>query len=361
LEKVPRISFVAVTFLALLFAACGSGGGPPEENPTLGITSIQKMGATAIPNPAVSSGKSTSAKRLTKGFDLLFEEKLAHAAVGGTCPTETPTPFGIPGGRILLDEVFMILDEVQFNAASNSNTPGDEKEPGPFGLDLLNTDPNVEQSINISVPSGNYSNVRFRVKRVEDDTSSGTNQVPQFLIDKIRDPDSAAKRRPSVWIKGWISLDEAPATCRDFTFVTDRRWEETIPFNQFSGGDVNAVLELKLEGAFNAALNSLGKKARDLQFEIGQAPSPPLKNSVEVLGDPFLDGRKKDPEHGTPIAEAIADQLPFHFRVLVQRSDAIDFDDFAPDTSLIDKSAEPVSQDISESDFEDCTQDSDCP
>jgi len=350
-----HVGLIGLALLSLFFTACGGGDGPSGSEPTLGITSIERMGATAIPNNNIASGKPLMAKYFVNGIKSLFGEKTAHAAVG-TCPASTPTSFGIPGGIIWLDEVFIILDEVQFNLVSSSNSP-DNVELGPFGLDLLNTEIGISQSIKISVPTGAYKSVRFRVKRV-DDTQSSSSKVPPALIAKILDPVSSKKRRPSVWIRGLVSLDAAPTTCQDFTFVTDRRWEETISFSQFSGGSLDVVLELNLEKAFNAALDLLGKNATAFRDEIGTSNQNTLPQ--EQLGAVFLDGRKKDPDHGTEIAGMIADQLPLHFRILTQSASVIDFESAVAGT-IIDDSAETVSQPVNEADIKDCTQDLDCP
>lgn len=348
----PYISIFGVALVAISFAACGGGDGPSGNDPTLGITSIQSMGGTAIQNDSVASGKPTLAKHFMKGIDSLFGQRSAHA-VTAPCPTNAHISFNIPGGKIWLDEVFMILDEVQFNTSPTSSDSPDDVELGPFALDLLNTDPDVNQAIDITVPPGKYNNVRFRVKRV-DDTQSANSKVPARLIQKILGP-KGNKRRPSVWIKGWVSLGTSP-TCRDFIFVTDRRWEETIAFTTFSGDIVDAILELNLEKAFNAVLTDAAADAIEFRSEIG-VPNP-LTPISERLGDPFLDGRTKDKEkHGTPIAKMIADKLPWHFRILIQTADTVNFEDFPIGTTLIDDSASAVSQAIKTEDVTDLPED----
>jgi len=347
-----HVGLIGLALLSLFFTACGGGDGPSGSEPTLGITSIERMGATAIPNNSIASGKLAFAKSFMNEMNLLFEDRLAHAVTTGVCPPIAHTSFGIKGGKICLEEVFIILDEVQFNTSPTSSGNLDSLEVGPFGLDLLNTEPLISQFIDISVPPGEYANIKFRVKRIEDTPPPGS-KIPDLLRNTLFEP--TVKRRPSVWIKGCIDDGTTPLSCKPFIFVTDRRWEETISFNKFSGDTLDAVLELNLEKAFNSALNSLpnGATATDLKNEIGGG-------AIDNMGPGFLDGRKKNKAHGTEIAELIADQLPLHFRILVQAAAVVDFENSVAGT-IIDNSAKTVSQPVNEADIRDCTQDLDCP
>ncbi|MFQ5544253.1 MAG: hypothetical protein ACE5FY_07890 [Nitrospiria bacterium] len=326
---------------AMIFVACGGGGNPSGGGePTLGITSIEKMGATAIPNLIAETNSGLSSAFLNK-IDLFQRRNIAYALGPlSSCNISAPTSFAISGGKIWLEEVYVILDKVQFNQSVLSGSTPDEVAFGPFGLDLLNNDPDVEQSINIAVPAGEYKSVRFRVKRV-DDTPPADSQIPPSLINKILGPPGS-KRRPSVWIKGQIGVDDGTGLfdCTPFTFLTDRRWEETIHFKEFNGSNADdAVLALDIGKAFQSTLESTATNASDLSIEVGTFN--PKTEVQQRLGPGFLDGRVKDPNHGTAIATEIAEQLPIHMKVFIQ--EVSDLNGVPTGTTLIDDLATLVS------------------
>lgn len=324
------LKFWAMAAIGISLAACGGGGGGGTNTttPALGVASVQKVGATAIPNPDASS-KPSVASVLMKGGRMVFEPGAAFAA---TCPDPAlfATSFAVQGGTVRIKEAYAILDEVEFETEPSTDSP----EAGPFALDLTNTDDNVGQAINVSVPAGNYTAIKYRIKRVDDAPAPILNVTdPVSFRGKIL--DSAAKRRPSAYIAGTIE-ETAGGACTDFIFIADHRWEVRIPFQSGSAAAIEAVLLFDLEGAFKSGMAASGATAQDLIAEVGTG-------TADNMGGVFLDGRTKDPNHGTPIAEAITAALPRNMKVFIQSSGAMD--DNPEGTTLVDDSASRVSGD----------------
>lgn len=334
--------------IGLAVAACDSGGNGNDSTataPTLGITSVQKvekLGATAIPNSNVASKPVFASNLLGKGWSLAPRQAFAAA-----CPTTAPLFFGISGGKIWVNKAYAILDEVEFNREP-STTPSPEF--GPFALDLTNSDDTVGEAITIDVPEGNYSGVKFRIKRVDDNNDDG---VTPMVILNVTDSaafkdlimESKVKRRPSFWIEGVIEVDGS-ATCTPFTFVADRRWEVTIPLvgNLPAGSTtVDAVLLFDLEGAFKSGMGT--SDAAALTNEVGLLSNHPDFKLDHFMGSGYLDGRTRDESHGTPIAEAVAAALPKNMKVFIQSADAVrGFDDnlsVPEDRAMVISNADP--------------------
>jgi hypothetical protein len=318
--------------IGLAVAACGgTGGGSSATTPTLEIASVQKMGATVIPNVNITSKPSLISAAFSKAGRFSLRTGVAFAA---HCPDPSlfVTSFDVDGGKIWIKEAYAILDEVEFETQPSTGSP----EVGPFALDLTNTDVNVGQAINMNVPAGNYSSVKFRIKRVEDDASPILN-VTDPASFKAKVLDNNAKRRPSVYIAGTIQATAGDA-CKEFIFIADHRWEVRIPFRSASASPAaaEAVLLFDLEGAIKSAMTASGGTALGLMGEVGAG-------AVDNMGAQFLDGRTKDPDHGTPIAEAITAALPLKMKVFVQSAGAMD--DNPTGTTLMDDSAARVSGD----------------
>ena len=335
-----NFKFWVIAAMGLSVTACGGGGsdGSSTSTPTLGISSVQKMGATAIPNPAAAA-KPSFASNLGKGVNRLFSGGIANAAAV-PCATNAATFFDITGGKIWITEAYAILDEVELK----NEAAIDDAEFGPFALDLTDTDDNVGEAIQIDAPAGNYTGVRFRVKRVEDEATPILNVTdPAVFRSKVL--DNGVKRRPSIWVKGAIGVgSEATSfTCKEFTFVADHRWEVIIPFKSASTGatPVDAVILFDLEGAFKSMLTAQGKAAQDLSNEVGQVPP----RGDEWMGPEYLDGRTKDgrDRHGSDLAVALTAQLPSHMEVFVQSAGTIDANPNG--TTVIDDSATRVTGD----------------
>lgn len=335
------LKFLGGAAIGLMVAACGGGGsgdgGSDATAPTLGITSIQKVGATAIPNENVTSKPVFASNLFGKGWSLAPRQAFAQTS----CPESAPTSFAIPGGKIWVNQAYAILDEVEFNREP-STTPSPEF--GPFALDLTNTDSNVGEAITVDVPEGNYSSVKYRIKRIEDQAMPILNVAdPGLFRSQVLDNDK--KRRPSVWVEGMIGIGSEAAgfsSCKSFTFVTDHRWEVTIPF---SGGAsdqptaLDAVLLFDLSGAFNAALT--GSSAEALSAEVGKCSSE-VNGRGECMGSVYLDGRTKDERHGTPLAKKVTGEFPKHTKVFVQSVTATrGFDDnpSASDQAMVKSTA----------------------
>ncbi|TAK07473.1 MAG: hypothetical protein EPO39_06500 [Candidatus Manganitrophaceae bacterium] len=327
--------FLGLAVIGLMVTACGGGGsgdgGSDETVPTLGITSIQKVGATAIPN-ANTSSKPVFASKLFDGGWILGPR---HAFAQVTpCATDAPTSFAVSGGKIWINQAYTILDEVEFNREP-STTPSPEF--GPFALDLTNTDANVGEAITVDIPQGNYSGVKYRIKRIEDDVNQpikNVESVSAFRGKLVGDP----KRRPSVWVEGVIGVGsegEGFSSCKDFIFVADHRWEVRIPLRSASAGStaVNAVLFFDLEGAFKSGMSTSGATAQGLVGEVGAG-------TVDNMGPQFLDGRTKDSDHGTPAAKAITAALPSNVKVFSQSVTATrGFDDNPSVSDLVNSTA----------------------
>jgi hypothetical protein len=330
--------------IGLTFAACGGGGeggsdGGGAGNPTLGILSIQKLGATAIPNENVSSKPVFASNLFGKGWGLGPRQAFAQTS----CPVSAPTTFVIPGGKVWVNQAYAILDEVEFDREP-STTPSPEF--GPFALDLTNSDDNVGEAITVDVPEGNYSGVKYRIKRVDDNNDDGTPMVILNVTDsaafKNLIMDTNVKRRPSVWVEGVIGIGSEAAgfsSCKSFTFITDHRWEVTVPFQSSSAGStaLDAVLLFDLSGAFNAAL--AGSSAEALSAEVGQC-SAEVVDRGECMGSVYLDGRTKDERHGTPLAKIITGEFPKHTEVFVQSVTAArGFDDNPSVSDMVESTA----------------------
>jgi len=229
------LKFLGVTAIGLMVAGCGGGGsgdgGSDTTAPTLGITSIQKVGATAIPNENASSKPVFASNLFTKGWSLGPRRAFAQTA---PCVSDAPTSFGVSGGKVWIRQAYAILDEVEFNREP-STTPSPEF--GPFALDLTNTDANVGEAITVDVPEGNYSSVKYRIKRIENDPLPIKN-VEDVSAFRGKLVDGEKKRRPSVWIDGMIGVGSEGEGffCKDFIFVADHRWEVRIPFRSASVG-----------------------------------------------------------------------------------------------------------------------------
>ncbi|NKE73759.1 hypothetical protein [Candidatus Manganitrophus noduliformans] len=338
------LKFFGVAMIGLAVAACGGGGsddgGSDAIAPTLGITSVQKVGATAIPNGNVSSKPVFASNFLRKGWSLAPRQAFAQPA---SCLSDAPTSFDVSGGKIWVKQAYAILDEVEFNREP-STTPSPEF--GPFALDLTNSDDTVGEAITVDVPEGNYSGVKYRIKRVDDTNDDGTPMVILNVTDsaafKNLIMNTDVKRRPSVWIEGVIGVGSEAAgfsSCKDFTFVTDHRWEVTVPFQSSSAGStaLDAVLLFDLSGAFNAAL--AGSSAEALSAEVGQCSSEVVDRG-ECMGPVYLDGRTKDERHGTPLAKVITGEFPKHTDVFVQSVTAArGFDDNPSISDMVDSTA----------------------
>jgi len=317
----------------------GSDGGG-AGNPTLGILSIQKLGATAIPNANAAAKPAFTSNFFGKGWRLGPRQAFAQAA---TCVSDAPTSFAVSGGKVWINQAYAIVDEVEFNREPSSAT---SPEFGPFALDLTNTDANVGEAITVDVPEGNYSSVKYRIKRVDDNNDDGTPMVILNVTDsaafKNLIMDTNVKRRPSVWVEGMIGIGSEAAgfsSCKSFTFVTDHRWEVTVPFQSSSVGStaLDAVLLFDLSGAFNAAL--AGSSAEALSAEVGQC-SAEVVDRGECMGSDYLDGRTKDERHGTPLAKIITGEFPKHTEVFVQSVTAArGFDDNPSVSDMVESTA----------------------
>lgn len=310
----------------------GGGGGGDNTTPTLGITSVQKMGATAIPNPKAASKPSLTSKALPMKSRFAFGNGLAFAAPCAVDPTLFTTSFSVEGGKIWIKEAYAILDEVDFEVEPSAASP----EIGPFALDLTHTDDNVGQAINLSVPAGNYTGVKFRIQRLEDAPAPILNVAdPASFRSKLL--DNASGRRPSLYIAGTLEAT-AGDSCKEFIFIADHRWEVRIPFRNAASGTtaVEAVFLFDLEKAFKSAMTASGATLQALIGEVGAGTN-------DNMGAQFLDGRTKDPDHGTPVAEAIAAAIPRSMKVFVQSAGSMD--DNPKGTTLVDDSALRVSGD----------------
>lgn len=313
-------------------AGCGGGSGEGVASttaPTLGIASVQKVGATAIPNLNVISKPSFISAAFSKAGRFPFGKGIAFAA---HCPDPSlfATSFAVEGGKVWIKEAYAILDEVEFETEPSADSP----ENGPFALDLTHTDDNVGQAITVSVPAGDYTGIKFRVKRVEDAPAPILNVAdPVSFRGKLL--DGASKRRPSVYIAGTME-STAGDSCKDFIYIADHRWEVRIPFRTASGGAtaVDAVLLLDLEGVFKSAMAASGATVQTLMGEVGAG-------AVDNMGGQYLDGRTQDPDHGTPLSKAITAALPNNVKVFVQSSGVME--DNPSGTTLVDDSATRVS------------------
>lgn len=324
--------------IGLTFAACGGGGeggsdgsGGGAGNPTLGILSIQKLGATAIPNTSVSSKPVFASNLFGKGWRLGPRQAFAQAA---PCVSGAPTSFAVSGGKVWINQAYAIVDEVEFNREPSTTA---SPEFGPFALDLTNTDANVGEAITVDVPEGNYSSVKYRIKRIEDDlnqTIKNVADVGVFRGKLVGEP----KRRPSVWIEGAIGVGsdaQGFSSCREFIFVADHRWEVRVPFQSVSAGSTasNAVLLFDLEAAFTAGMAASGATAQSLGEEVGGG-------AEDNMGAQYLDGRTKDEDHGTSIAKAITAALPGNVKIFSQSATAPrGFDDNPSVSDLVNSTA----------------------
>jgi hypothetical protein len=238
----------------------------------------------------------------------------------------------VEGGKVWIKEAYAVLDEVEFETEPST----DSAEVGPFALDLTNTDDNVGQAVSVSAPAGNYSRIKFRIKRMDDAPAAILN-VTDTASFRSKLMNSSTKRRPSIYIAGTIH-SSAGDLCKDFIFIADHRWEVKIPFRSFSSGatTVDAVILFDLESAFKSGMSSLAATAQSLSGEVGAG-------SVDHMGAQFLDGRTKDPDHGTPIAEAITAALPRNMKIFVQSSGSMD--DNPKGITLVEDNATRVSGD----------------
>lgn len=329
--------FWVMAAIGLGLAGCGGGSdgtgvtGPVALVPTLEISSVQKVGATAIPNANAAAKPSLISAAFSKAGRFSFGTGFAFAA---HCPDPAlfATSFDVEGGKVWIKEAYAILDEVEFETEPST----DSAETGPFALDLTNNDDNVGQAIGVSVPAGSYNAIKFRIKRMDDAPAPILN-VTDTASFRSKLLNSSAKRRPSVYIAGTVQAT-AGDLCKEFIFIADHRWEIKIPFKNVSGGAaaVDAVLLFDLEKAFKTAMTTLGATAATLSGEVGAG-------TVDNMGAQFLDGRTKDPDHGTPIAEAITAALPRNMKVFIQSSGAID--DNPKGSTTIEDNATRVSGD----------------
>lgn len=274
----------------------GAAGGANDGSPTLGITSIQK----AVPPP-----KPTQAKGwIDRGFGFLFGSPVMAQSAADCTPPDFKHTVPLSDGKIWITQAYLILDEIEFQVPNQPEADG--PEIGPFAFDLTNTDGNVPQEIRPDVPPGNYSGMKFAIKRVDEFPAEQPINLGDHLsafIKKIF--DDTTKRRPSIWIEGVMQVMQVdnPAPCNSFKFVTDQEWRVTFPFRTGVTIDPNrldVVLFLDLPQAFKTA----GVTVAQLTDEIGK-PS-----SDKPLGAGFLDGRMSDPAWGTVNARKVAAQLP---------------------------------------------------
>jgi len=330
---------LGLTALGVAMVACGSSGG--NGTPTLGVTSISKMGVTAIPNANATAKPSFAKAAFDKGSDFLFGEKFAFAAHTPCSANTAPITADIPGGEIEIHEAIVILDEVEADLqGSSSSSP----KMGPFALDLLDNDPDAGEIISLNLPAGNYEKFKTTFKRVDDDLN---NNIPQLIKDKLL--DSGKKRRPSVWIKGWL-VDAANAnTCTAFTFVTDKKWRVTIPFAKSfseSGNGIDLVVVFDLVDALKESLTDNSADVAALVAERGQVGSGTSPDPV--MGAAFLDGRVKDTSNqGTKLAVAWANKIPSKVDVFAQNKGAAAISDSTTNSgqTLLDDSAGRISGD----------------
>jgi len=300
----------------------GSGGGAGaggngDGSPTLGITSIEK------PAPAL---KPTQARgRFDRGLGFLFGNPVM--AQSADCP---PAAFKhavrLNDGAIWITQAYLILDEIEFEVPTLP--PVDGPEIGPFAFDLTATDPDVPQEIRPDVPPGNYSGMKFRIKRVDDFPT----EQPKNLGDRLdsfmgKIFDDATKRRPSVWIEGVMQADGQ--ACRSFKFVTDQEWRVRLPFSPGATVDptrLDVVTLLDLPQAFETAQVTVA----GLVGEIGGVSSP-----QDDLGGDFLDGRTTAPaKWGTENAKKVAARLPEGFKVFMQTAGTFVVDPGVDDTAV---------------------------
>jgi hypothetical protein len=331
------MKFWVMTALGLGLSGCGGGGdsggvtGPVILVPTLEISSVQKVGATAVPNANAAAKPSLISAAFSKAGRFSFGTGVAFAA---HCPDPAlfATSFDVEGGKVWIKEAYAILDEVEFETEPST----DSAETGPFALDLTNNDDNVGQAISVNVPAGNYNAIKFRIKRMDDAPAPILN-VTDAASFRGKLLNSSTKRRPSVYIAGTVQAT-AGDVCKEFVFIADHRWEVEIPFRNASSGaaSVDAVLLFDLEGSFKTAMAGLGATAEGLIGEVGAG-------TEDNMGAQFLDGRTKDPDHGTPIAEAITAALPRNMKVFVQSSGTLD--DNPKGSTLVEDNATRVSGD----------------
>lgn len=322
-----KLWLIVALFFGLV--ACGGGGGAAggggnaagSENPS-GPT----LGMTAVPQAAGASASVFSKVLVQAGHFFAGGQALAQSS----CPPENfKHQFTLVDGTLWLSQAYVIADEVEFRRQPSSFT---SPEFGPFALDLTGTDPNVPEAISISVPTENYNGVKFKIKRLEDDRAEqpkNVSNLPAFL-EKLGFSGND-DRRPSVWIQGVIGLG-APGSftrCTPFTFVTDHRWQVTVPFSSGVTADpntVDAVIFFDLEGAFQSS----GVTAAELEAEVGQ-PS-----SKKPLGAGFLDGRTKDDRFGTPKARQLAVAFPTRMQLFVQQGGTFSADPtIRPDATIV--------------------------
>ncbi len=328
MKKGFNLSACGTIVLALFLVGCGDSS---TSSTAVNLGAINKIGVTAIPNQ--NATKPTIARNfIEKGISILFNQNIANAAHVECQNNNSSIVATIIGGEIEIDEAIVILDQVE---ADQQGDAVNDIEVGPFALDLLDKDPDAGETVTMTLPAGNYEKLKTDFKRIDDDDPNS--KIPAPITTKLL--KSEDKRRPSVWIKGDLDVN---GTCTPFTFVTDHRWKLTIPFVKSftgAGNGVDLIVLFRLVDALNDALTKNSENATTLVSEVG-ATTP------DFMGAVFLDGRTKDPGHGTPLAEAWAAQIPLNMDVFAQNKDAVSLDDSTTTgASLVDDSATRISGD----------------
>lgn len=318
--------------IALTLFIAGCGGGSSTTSTAVSLGAINKVGATAIPNTNATSKPMLSRNFIEEGIGLLFSHNIANAAHTECQNNASPIVEAIEGGEIEIDEAIVILAQVEADLAGDvANDP----KAGPFALDLLDNNPDAGESVTMTVPEGNYEKLKTDFKRIDDDGASG---IPPAIRNKLL--DDATERRASVWIKGDVAVG---GVCTPFTFVTDHRWKLTIPFVKAftdAGNGIDLIVLFRLVDALKDAIaKTSGADATTLVAEVGAG-------TVDPMGAAFLDGRTKDPDHGTTLAEAWASEIPLNTDVFAQNKDAVTLDDSTDSgSSMVDDSANRISGD----------------
>ncbi len=328
MKKGLNLPSCGIIVLTMFLAGCGDSSSTPAAN----LGAINKIGVTAIPNSNATAKPVLARNFIEKGMNLLFNQNVANAA-GGTCSITAPIVETIPGGTIEIDEAIVILDQVE---AEQQNEAENGPKVGPFALDLLDNNPDAGETISMDLPAGNYKELKTDFKRIDDNPN---NTIPLAITTKLT---GELKRRPSVWIKGFLSDGTNVSSCKEFIFVTDHRWRIRVPFvNSFTdaGNGVDLVVVFRLVDALKDALTKNTADVTGLSAEVGAGTVDPM---AAEAGVDFLDGRTKDKDHGTALAEAWAAELPLNMDVFAQnRDDNPNVDG----TTLVDDSAARISGD----------------
>ncbi len=330
MEKKTYFLNYGTMILTLLLAGCG--GSDSNSTTAASLGTVSKVGVTAIPNTNATTKPAFSGRFIEKGVKLLFNRGVANAAHTECQNNASPIIAAIAGGEIEIDEAIVILDQVEADLQGDS---ANDVKTGPFALDLLDNNPDAGETITMTLAAGNYEKLKTDFKRIGDNDPNSN--IPAAITTKLL--NSANERRPSVWIKGDLDVD---GVCTPFTFVTDHRWKVTIPFVKSfadAGNGVDLIVLFRLVNALTDALTKNTANADALVLEVGAG-------TVDPMGAEFLDGRTKDPDHGTTLAEAWAAEIPLNMDVFAQDKDVVSIDDSTPTgTSLIDDSANRISGD----------------